>query len=656
MPDGASDRPKRRERVFFILMLLLPLLFFVLLEGGLRLAGYGASYPLFVPVEGFDGYLYQNKDVARRYFSQQAEVPTGLTDAFQTTKDPSTFRVFVQGGSSAAGYPYYYGGAFSRMLEQRLKQTYPDRDIEVINTALAAVNSYTLLDFADEILAHQPDAVLIYAGHNEYYGALGVGSTESIGPVPHLVNLYLRLQDWRMVQALRGLLSAGVGLLQGGEAQGGVTLMERMVAEQAIPYGSPLYRQGLAQFRHNMSRLLARYAEAGIPVYLGTLASNVRDQPPFISRPRPDVPPAFQQHLDAAQTALRSGKSAPGREALVQALTLDTLAALPYFLLGRLEEEQGQYGQARAAYLRAKDRDQLRFRAPEDINTLIRWLSDTHGATVVDTQAALMEASPHGLIGQSLMLEHLHPNIEGQFLMADAFYTALRAHPRLGTNAPSVPRDDARREVLLTAVDSLVATYRIRVLMGSWPFQPPGVVNHGMDAYEPADDIQRIAYDLYEGRLPWYDATEQLYTHYTSHGQHLHALRVALAQVQEYPFLPGPYAAAAQALLNQRRFREALVYFLAADDLEPSPGVQLMVGNLYAALGDRNNALAYFDRSASHPNLEPDLLIRLAAGYAQAGRPARAVALLDQLLRQQPDHGAALSLRTQILSQAPVER
>ena len=38
----------------------------------------------------------------------------------------------MQGGSAAAGWPYSYGGAFSRMLEQRLAQTFPDRDVEVV--------------------------------------------------------------------------------------------------------------------------------------------------------------------------------------------------------------------------------------------------------------------------------------------------------------------------------------------------------------------------------------------------------------------------------------------------------------------------------------------------------------------------------------------
>ena len=44
---------------------------------------------------------------------------------------------------------------------------------------MAAVSSYVLLDFADEIIAQQPDAVMIYAGHNEYLGIGGVGSSNS---------------------------------------------------------------------------------------------------------------------------------------------------------------------------------------------------------------------------------------------------------------------------------------------------------------------------------------------------------------------------------------------------------------------------------------------------------------------------------------------
>src|SRR5690554_1635077 len=247
-------------------MLLIPVLFFALLEGGLRLAGYGNDYPLFKPLEEDPRYLVRNSEVARRYFAQQASVPAPLHDVFAADKGDDEYRIFVQGGSTAAGFPFYHGAAFSRMLQHRLQQTFPDRTIEVVNTAMDAVNSYTLLDLADEIITQQPDAVLLYAGHNEYYGALGVGSTESLGRFRGFVNAYLRLRHFRIVQLLRNTL-ADIAVRFASDADGddATTLMAQMVGDQLIPYGSPAYDLGLRQFRTNLSDLLAKYERAGIP-------------------------------------------------------------------------------------------------------------------------------------------------------------------------------------------------------------------------------------------------------------------------------------------------------------------------------------------------------------------------------------------------------
>ena len=145
------------------------------------------------------------------------------------------------------------------MLEQRLLQSFPGKNIEIINTAMAAVNSYTLRDLADEIIAQDPDLVLIYAGHNEYYGSLGVGSAESLGRFVGVVNAYLKLQDFCVVQALQRMLMRGAALFaSGNEApKAGTTLMSRMVEEQEIPIHPPLYEMGLVQFERNMGAILA---------------------------------------------------------------------------------------------------------------------------------------------------------------------------------------------------------------------------------------------------------------------------------------------------------------------------------------------------------------------------------------------------------------
>ncbi|MEL7363622.1 MAG: hypothetical protein AAFN13_16215, partial [Bacteroidota bacterium] len=139
-PSSTSPLSRGKRLAFTAAMLLLPLVFFALVEGGLRLAGYGESHPLFLPADagadtGSDAdndaasdatesaYLVQNREVARRYFANQANVPNSPADVFLAQKPEDGLRVFVQGGSSAAGYPFYYGGAFPRMLVQRLLQT-----------------------------------------------------------------------------------------------------------------------------------------------------------------------------------------------------------------------------------------------------------------------------------------------------------------------------------------------------------------------------------------------------------------------------------------------------------------------------------------------------------------------------------------------------
>jgi hypothetical protein len=210
----APERPTwsrltlRQRLLLAVWVLALPVLLLGLLEAGLRVGGYGSSYPLFVSHGGeAPDMLVPNPEVARRYFPGPEPAPLPPADLFQADKAPGTLRLFVQGASSAAGFPYSYGAAFSRMLEQRLQDGDPARTVEVVNTGLTAVNSYTLVDFADEIVAQRPDAVLVYAGHNEYYGVFGVGSSVSLGRSSLAVRGYLWLVRWRSVQLLRAVLT-----------------------------------------------------------------------------------------------------------------------------------------------------------------------------------------------------------------------------------------------------------------------------------------------------------------------------------------------------------------------------------------------------------------------------------------------------------------
>lgn len=539
----------RRRLGFQLAGVSLSFLALILLEAGLRLSGFGNSYPLFVQAERHPDYLRANPRVVRRFMVDEAETPKLRIRPvyFRPLKPERTIRIFVQGGSTAAGYPYGFGASPAGMLQQRLRRTFPGRKVEVVTTAVSAVNSYTLLDFADEIIEQQPDAVVIYAGHNEYVGILGVGSGFSVGRRRLVVLAFLRLRRLRLFQLLQGVVA---GLSPAGSPQGRDrrrTLMATIAREKKIPYGSPLYHRGLRQYRANLRALLDRYREADIPVFLGTLVCNEADQPPFVSGHSPGVDvQAWQRHFEAGHRALEAGDPVSALNAFDAAVAIDDGHARGHYGRGRALQRLGRFREARRAYLAAKDRDQLRFRAPEAINRIIREEAMEYGARVVEVRKAFVEASDEGIVGNGLMLEHLHPNLDGYFVLADAFYQSLREGKMFAPWTNPISRETARREIPVTEVDRLYGEYRILKLKSDQPFSnrrgrtriPP-----------PVTPVERIAQRYYRGRLSWSDAMRELLDHYQSRGEYRKASKVSVLLAEAFPFDPSRQKAAGKTLL-----------------------------------------------------------------------------------------------------------
>ncbi|MCB9247259.1 MAG: hypothetical protein H6613_01265 [Ignavibacteriales bacterium] len=172
-------------------------------------------------------------------------------------KKQNSFRVFILGGSSAEGYPFSPMGSFSRYVRKRLELVYPNTHIEVINLGMTAVNSYTLLDLLPGVLDQKPDLILIYAGHNEYYGALGVGSVQSFGSSRNLINLILYLNNFKTTQFVRNSIHWVTSLFFSSEnIKSSGTLMSEMAKDKNIILDSDVYNAGLEQFEDNLTDIL----------------------------------------------------------------------------------------------------------------------------------------------------------------------------------------------------------------------------------------------------------------------------------------------------------------------------------------------------------------------------------------------------------------
>jgi len=142
--------PSKKRIMLFkgISIILVPFIIICLIEFGLRLFHYGNNLNLFIDYNADKDYLVFNPDASKRYFTDESFATTGNHELFKKKKDKNTIRIFVLGESTTIGYPYFHNGSFHRWLQYRLEHNFPDKNFEIINLSLTAVNSYTVLGFA----------------------------------------------------------------------------------------------------------------------------------------------------------------------------------------------------------------------------------------------------------------------------------------------------------------------------------------------------------------------------------------------------------------------------------------------------------------------------------------------------------------------------
>lgn len=584
-----SDKRKpalspQKRKLFFTLTISLPIVLLLMVEIVLRIFHYGGDLSLFIggPV-GYEEYLRCNPNVARRYFSVQQIIPNPPKQLFLKQKPQNSFRIFVLGESSAAGFPYETNASFPNILARELSNAFPTKKIEVITVAMAAINSYTLVDFIDEILQQSPDALLIYTGHNEYYGALGVGSAQSVGNSRWLIRTYLKFQSIKIFLLLRDIIGwlkiyLSKIVYKGSEIDPTATLMETIVAEQTIPYGSTLYEAGKEQFRENIEAIIEKAAEKKVLVVVSELVSNVRDQEPFIS------------------VADKNGESA---ESLFQS--------------AQRFEADGEFEKAKENYIRAKDLDALRFRAPEDFNIILKELSTKYSIPLVPMRSYLEKESPHRIIGSTLMLEHLHPSNQGYFLIAKAFYETLQNNHVLREVWPSTDCITQERNRGFTELDSVYAALTVRRLKGSWPFQPRGLPNRFIQNFQPTNHLEEIVFRIMQSQKSSLESGHmELGQYYEERGEldkafsEYNALIISIPQEIEF------YQKAATVLLKKKAYDEANRLLRTSLEYQESNFANKWIGQIALMKNNYVEAISFLQKANS---FDPQVLFNLSRAY-----------------------------------------
>lgn len=601
---------KRTPKWFYAVMVLFPIVFLVILEIFLRIINYGYNFDQWENIG--EGKYIINRDIGKKYFPSGDFYPTKNEDEFDIHKKANAFRVFVLGGSSAEGFPYSPMGSFSRYIRRRLELVYPNTPIEVVNIAMTAVNSYTLLDLLPGVLDQKPDLILIYAGHNEYYGALGVGSVESFGSSRTLIRLMLYLNNFRITQLVRNSLHWTMSLFSSGNKVPSGTLMSIMAKNKSILLNSKLFDEGVEQFRENMTDILKLTKDKSVPVILGRLVSNLKDQRPFISVNTQGYQTADQVYEDAEN-----------------------------------ELKNNHFTKADSLFKLAKDLDALRFRAPERMNNVIDDLGKEFHDPVVPIDSLFASESPDGIVGDNLIVDHLHPNVKGYQLMGKAFYRCMEKEGYLPkTENAKIPFSEQDSTTLanfmFTKLDSIMGNYGITILKDNWPYKKKSKEMSKFQQKDfdnllhPKDFIDSLAMYKIDSKVSWANAHFIGATYYLRKDNIKEYLKYMNVLIYQYPAL--------------KDLDGAIRYFYEKKELELKDYTPKRDGLMALYIGKFDNAIKYLTEANKSNPKDPMVLYNLSLAYFKKTDFKTALDIINKCLILNPDYPKAKDLKQQILN------
>jgi hypothetical protein len=151
--------------------------------------------------------------------------------------------------------------------------------------------------------------------------------------------------------------------------------------------------------------------------------SNLKDSPPFKSEFSDSLSPADRASVVSLVEQIRvvdSSDSWGKLRLLEQAVSLDNQHAGLLYQLGTCYVSTGQFSEAKKYFIAAKEQDICPLRMLEPMHESIKEIAVRYKLPLVDMRELIEAKSTHRIPDQEWLLDHVHPNINGHQLIADA--------------------------------------------------------------------------------------------------------------------------------------------------------------------------------------------------------------------------------------------
>ena len=576
-----SSKKNKYPIWYYSLLIIIPIVIVLSIEIILRIVNYGNDYSTFVKIsDQFGEYLFFNPKLPQKYFGKTLVVPSVIPDGFKKNKPLNTFRLFALGGSTTAGFPYPPNGSFSRYLKRELEKRYPSIDFEVINLGVSAINSITLRDIIEDIFKQQPNLILIYAGHNEYYGALGPASVNGFFQNQKIISLFLYLKTTRVFQLVENLISSIAHLFNSDESESLTTLMAEMASDNSVEFDSPVYNSGLQQFEENLDYILSEANLHNIPTIIGTLTSNLMQQPL------------------CSYAGCDSLKNKFNR--IMSDTTINKVVK-------------------KSQLLEIKEKDYLRFRAPEEFNSIILTIAKKYNTPVAHINQLFENLSPENIVGYNLIIDHLHPNLEGNNLIANEFLKLINIRGLLNnkiTNRRQLNIFSTLDEMVpLTKIDSSFTKFSLKYLTSYFPFKKNDPNNFSWDRVLLTDYADSLALQIVLKKIGWEDAHLLMADRCLDENRYDDYLKEINVLIEDKPFYIIPYLRAVKQLDDRKMYEYTYQILLKLYDRFPDLYTSKRLANMFYANKDFKKAYFFLNESLKFNMPDAEIFFKLSSIY-----------------------------------------
>ncbi|MCH2170345.1 hypothetical protein MK489_06155 [Myxococcota bacterium] len=367
-------------------------------------------------------------------------------ERFAARKTPGIYRVFVVGGSAAAGWPHKSSESFPGLLSRKLSRMLPTTRVEVVNAAGHTYASHRVKLVFDEIVDYEPDLVILYTGNNEFLEDLvyaGSALDRDEGPA--------RLAISRLMNRIRRHWQPPVSIDVASYGQ-----RDQVVNRLSFAFGrasrqwtdARQYEATGDHYEFNVGSMLDIAQKRGVPVLVLGVPVNLRDWRPNVSRHDPSLGleqrVAWQKAFSSGVLALEAGRADEAVDALERSVAIDPNYAEGWYELGlaRLRAERSEG--VREAFLEALEHDAYPFRSVFDGR--LRDLAHERGVAFIDLADLFQQSAPLGVPGFEFFVDYVHPTAAANERIAHEVVTLLDTR-KLLPEAPALAPGDVRIEI-----------------------------------------------------------------------------------------------------------------------------------------------------------------------------------------------------------------